>query len=312
MLDQLVIDVHVHFYASRREGREQVDPYEGWEFGKYPTPAFSSYDGVLKDVLANMEESGASKAFMVHFYLPLIDRYNLVTKLETSAEKERAFREFSAQHKHNLKRSNYWACELFKDHPELFPYVSIDPWTLSSQEAADHMTDLAKNHGAKGIKLHAPIQMFSMGDKRLWPTYEVCRDLGLGIVAHSGTSQGKVQYGDPRAFIPVYKNFPSLKLITAHLGNGSWRQALEVAQENPSAMFDICELIEWFGAPLAPTPEEFAQLIKDVGAHRVMLGSDFPWWSTKHVVEIIMGLPRLTLEEKAGIVGTNAARYFDL
>ena len=110
----------------------------------------------------------------------------------------------------------------------------------------------------------------------------------------------------------MYKNFPNLKLITAHLGNGSWRQTLEVAQENPSAMFDICELIEWFGAPLAPTPEEFAQLIRDVGAHRVMLGSDFPWWSTRHVLDIVMGLPVLTMEEKTGIVGENAARYFDL
>ena len=133
--------------------------------------------------------------------------------------------------------------------------------------------------------------------------------LGLGIVAHSGTSQGDVQYGDPQAFVPVYKNFPGLKLITAHLGNGSWKQTREVAKANPNAVFDTCELIEWFGAPLGPTPEDFARLIKDIGPERVMLASDFPWWSTKHVIDILMDLPILSREEKEGILGANAARY---
>ncbi|MBM3944363.1 MAG: hypothetical protein FJ317_02605 [SAR202 cluster bacterium] len=313
MANPLVIDVHVHFYASRREGRESVDPYVGWEFGKHPTPAFSKYDGVVDDVLANNKESGASKAFMVHFYLPFIDRYNHLKKLglkPTDAAGRRAIEEFSDMHRQNLKRSNYWACEVLKPHPQLFPYVFIDPWAFTPQEAADHMTDLAKNHGARGIKLHAPIQMFEMGDKRMWPTYEVCRDMGLGIVAHSGTSEGPVQYGDPRAFVPVYKSFPTLKLVTAHLGNGSWKQTRDVARENPNAMFDTCELIEWFGAPLGPTAREFAQLIKDIGPHRVLLASDFPWWSTKHVADIIMGLPVLSRQEKEGILGANAARYF--
>jgi len=309
MANPLVIDVHVHFFASRREGREQVNSYQGTEFGGPPVPPYCKYDGVLEDVLDNMKVSKASKAIMVHYYLGGLDRYSYVSKLPV-AKREQALKEFSATHKDALKRSNYWACEVLKPHKNLLPYVFVDPWILGPKDAADHLTDLAKRHGAKGIKLHAPSQMFSMGDKRMWPVYETCRDLDLGIIAHSGTSVGRTQYGDPKAFVPVLKAFPKLKLVMAHLGNGSWRQTVEVAKAQPNAVFDTCELIEWLGRPGSPTRQEFAQIIKDIGPQRVMLASDFPWWDTKHVADTVLGLPVLSTSEKEGILGANAARFF--
>ena len=41
---------------------------------------------------------------------------------------------------------------------------------------------------------------------------------------------------------------------------------------------EIYEIIEWTSGDLAPSDEQLAQLIKDVGPHRVMMGSDLPWY----------------------------------
>ncbi len=147
-----------------------------------------------------------------------------------------------------------------------------------------------------------------MGDAMMWPIYQTCLDLGIGIVAHSGHTEGEIQYGDARSFAPVYEAFPDLKLVMAHLGCGSWHQTREVAEAFPNAMFDCCEIMEWVGRGSAPTMGELGQLIKDVGPQRVMMASDFPCWTPAQSVERVMELPVLSTEEKEAIVGANAAR----
>ena len=98
----------------------------------------------------------------------------------------------------------------------------------------------------------------------------------------------------------------------AHLGNGSWRQTIELAKAHPNAIFDTSEISEWYGATLAPTPEQLARMIKEIGPERVMLGTDFPWWTPTHCAERIMDLPVLSQEEKEGILGANAARILGI
>ena len=41
--------------------------------------------------------------------------------------------------------------------------------------------------------------------------------------------------------------------------------------------FDCCEIIDWTGSPNGPSEVELARLIRDIGSHRVVMGSDFPW-----------------------------------
>ena len=104
----------------------------------------------------------------------------------------------------------------------------------------------------------------------------------------------------------MLKAFPDLRVVLAHLGGGVWGQALEIAQTYPNAYFDCCEIMEWTDSPNGPTPKQLGQLIKDIGPHRVMMGSDFPWYDLDHSIDRVMSLPVLSMEEKTGIVGANA------
>jgi predicted TIM-barrel fold metal-dependent hydrolase len=101
-------------------------------------------------------------------------------------------------------------------------------------------------------------------------------------------------------------------VVLAHLGGGSWRQTPALALAFPQVTFDLCEIVEWTGAPNAPTEEELALMIKQVGPERVMLGTDFPWYDLDRTVELVMKLPVLSTGEKEQILGANAVGLLDL
>jgi predicted TIM-barrel fold metal-dependent hydrolase len=106
--------------------------------------------------------------------------------------------------------------------------------------------------------------------------------------------------------------FPGLSVVLAHLGGGKWQDTLAVAQAFPNVAFDLCEIIEWAGAPKAPTPAELATLIRAIGPERVVLGSDYPWYEPAHTADLVLSLPVLSQAEKNAILGENAARILRL
>ena len=312
MASPLIIDTHMHLYPSKEEGRRNVTIYDGWEFeagGRLPR--YGKYGGDPEDGIAALDEAGADRAIFVQFDAGLPERGSRIAKLPrdlTEAARATEIGKINAEIAAGLRESNLWACQVGKDKPRLITYVCIDPHVMTPEENVAHLRDLVENHGAKGIKLHSVIQGFFMGDPRMWPVYEACIEMGLGIVAHSGSANVMDQYGDPFAFASVYERYPDLKLVMAHMGNGSWHQTKHFAEAYPNAMYDVCELIEWIDIGKGPTPKQFAQLIKDVGPDRVMLGTDFPWWDPIDCAERIMSLPLLAREEKEAILGENAVR----
>ena len=162
------------------------------------------------------------------------------------------------------------------------------------------------------MKIHPVIQRFEADDERLWPTFETCSELGLPVVAHSGPSLGPLQHGEPEAFASLLQRFPRLTLVLAHLGGGAWNQVEGFARDFPNAKFDCSEILFWTGADGGPTPDRLARLIQEVGTERVLLGSDFPWYSLDAALEKLDSLPQLSDDEKEAIAGLNAARLLGL
>jgi predicted TIM-barrel fold metal-dependent hydrolase len=110
----------------------------------------------------------------------------------------------------------------------------------------------------------------------------------------------------PEAFIPVLDEHPRLKLVLAHLGGGAWRSIATVAERFEQVWFDLSEINAWTGAELAPTSAELAELIRTVGTHRVLAGSDFPWYEPADMVARVRALPGLDDAEVEAILGQNA------
>jgi uncharacterized protein len=297
--DPVRIDVHMHLYPSKEAGAREKAAYEIWEYGAGPDVAFSRFDGDVDDAMIAMREAGYVHAVVVNLFAVA-----LLAQDDRTAGPVR--------HAERLVESNRWACEAAAGHPELTAFVAADPAVLGGEEGAAHLRELVEERGARGIKIHPVAQEFMPDDPRMEPIYRTCVDLGLGVLSHSGAARGGKRFGEPAAFAPVLEGFPDLTLILAHLGGAAWRQTVDLARAFPQVSFDLCEIVEWAGAPNAPGRDELGRMIRDVGPDRVMLGTDFPWYDLDRTVELVMDLPALGLEEREAILGANAARILHL
>jgi predicted TIM-barrel fold metal-dependent hydrolase len=315
MAEPIKVDSHVHLYRTAEAGVADKQAYEIWEYGKKADVCFSDYSGTVKDIVEAMAIAGVSKSVLLCLFMGRRARDSTIAQLPhrlNDAERRKAIGEIDADLANRIKAVNRWGCELARDHPQIVPFITADVTVLSRDEAATHAREMVESHGARGVKLHGAMQGFSMSDERLWPLYAACQELGVPVVGHSGPDREGAGFAEPRAFGEMLRAFPRLRVVLAHVGGATWQQALEIAELYPNAYFDCCEVIEWTGAPNAPSVNELGWLIKNIGANRVMMGSDFPWYDLDHTVERVMELPLLSIEEKEGILGANAVRILNL
>ena len=276
---------------------------------------FSEYGGYLEELLKAMEDAGASRAVVVNLFFESRARSRAVAQLPENLDedqKQEELRAIDAGLGEELKAKNRWVCGVAAKYPQLVPFINTDPRLLRVDEAEAHIRDMVDHQGAKGIKLHPPVQGFHMHDERMRPIFQLCVELGLPVIAHSGPSKGVDQHAEPRAFAETLKAFPELRLVLAHMGGAAWRQMTKIAQKFPNVYFDCSEIIEWTGSPNGPTDRQLAQLILKVGSERVMMGSDFPVYDIDHNVARVMALPLLSASQKEAILGANAMRILSL
>jgi uncharacterized protein len=210
-----------------------------------------------------------------------------------------------------LRSYNEWILQTAGRSPHLTPLIAADPSVLGGRAGAEHLRR-ATEAGAKGIKIHPVLQGFFPGDPGMDAIYSLCEELELTVLSHSGSARSAPQYADPFAFSGVMEAHPRLHLLLAHLGGASWHQVRDFAAAFPTVSFDLCEIIAWTGAPDAPTADELGLLIRDIGADRVLFGTDFPWYDLDRTIDQLMELPHLSDEERRGILGENAIRRMGL
>jgi predicted TIM-barrel fold metal-dependent hydrolase len=315
MTEPVTVDTHVHFYGDNKQYLLSKATYEVWEYGPKENVHSSAYGGDPEDILRAMDAAGASKAVMINLFAVSRLRDRAIADLPEGfdeRQKQEAINKIDASMGERLKLTNRWCCDVAEKYSQLVPFIATDPWVLGVEEALDHIREMVDKRGAKGIKVHQGLQRFYLHDERMLPICRFCIEMELPILAHSGLLREAEQYTEPRAYAEVLKTFPKLRLVLAHLGGGAWRQTPEIAQAYSNVYFDCCEIIEWTGAPNAPTDRELAQLILDVGSERVMMASDFPWYDIGHAAERIMELPLLSKEQKEAILGANAMRILKL
>lgn len=286
-----IVDCHVHLYRSAEEGERGKIGYEIWEYGPFEGVPFSSASGDVESALAAMAAAGVS-------WVVVANLHDVPRPGVPPAEDLRAF--------------NHWLCDLAGADPRFVPLIAVDPNTMAVDETVRHLREMVVERGARGIKLHPPLQRIDFVDRRLWPLFEACVELDVVVLSHSGPSRDGSGIGEPDAFRPLLDAYPDLRIVLAHMGGAAWRQLPGIARDYPAVMFDCCEIVHWLGAPKAPSVEAFVELVRAVGPERVMMGSDFPWYDVEATVERIRALPGLTEAEQAAILGGNAVRFFRL
>jgi predicted TIM-barrel fold metal-dependent hydrolase len=314
MSELVKVDVHMHLYDSTASGEWWKAGYEIFEYGEKDGVTFSRYSGTVDDAVKAMGEAGFAHGVAVN--LLSVDLFRLEAESLLPAElpeqdRAREVERIDATMADRFRAFNRWLVDSVADVPQITPFVGVDPTALTPHENVEHLQEMA-GRGAKGIKLHPVVQRFEPADPLMRPVYEACRDMDLTVLSHTGSAKGGERYAEPAGFAQVLRDLPGLRLLLAHLGGGRWQQTTDLAAAFPDLVFDLCEIIEWTGAPNAPTTEQLASMIKEIGPDRVMLGTDFPWYDLDHTVDLVMDLPVLATEEKEAILGPNAVRILGL
>ncbi len=157
------------------------------------------------------------------------------------------------------------------------PFVSIDP--TRGPEAVREARRLVAA-GARGLKLHPPLQQFFANDPIAYPLYEVFAEAKLPVLLHTGHSGigtgmpggGGVRqkYGNPMTIDDVAVDFPDLKIILAHPSFPWQDEAISVCLHKPTVYIDLSG---WSPKYFSATLIQYANsLLKN----KVLFGSDYP------------------------------------
>ena len=181
---------------------------------------------------------------------------------------------------------------------------------------------LAARLGLKAVKIHPYFQNHDFDDPAYLHLMEAAGELGLIVVAHTGTDLGYP--GLYRCTTPmianVLKSLRGVKLVLAHMGGcGNWEDILEVVADSDVMLdcaYSLGCTLDMEGKPMAGMPslltaEQFMAMEKVLGPERILFGTDSPWMDQRHTLDLFLALP-LSPEAQARILYQNALELYGL
>lgn len=193
---------------------------------------------------------------------------------------------------------NKYTYEAVRRHPDrLIGFAMTAPWIREDYIEVLHRE--IEEYGFKGIKIHANSCSFKMtGVNTISPIFEVARGYDIPVLAYSGDELVAV----PHSFIPIAKAFPDVKIIMAHSGfMQNTPEAITVAKECPNIYL----------AHESGISGGLASSVEELGAERVLMGTDSPYWDFEvQIKKIEVAVP--DLEDRRKIMGENMAKMLKL
>ncbi len=235
-----------------------------------------------------------------------------------------------------LKLSQVYNDSLAAAHQQ-YPTRFLGLMTLPMQApefAVKEIERAAKLPGIKGVYIATAINGRNLDDKAFWPVYERCEAMNLPLLLHPinpvGAERMKSYYlrnfiGNPvdtgiaaasLIFGGVMDAFPKLDVVLPHAGGitpiliGRWDHGSSVRPETKHMTKAPSTYLRRFHYDtISHSPQIMANIVKQVGADRVVLGSDHPAdMSLERPVDFVESIPELSRSERELILGGNAKR----
>ena len=284
-----MIDFHTHTQPSVAAAEE----FFGW-IGLPQT-----HRGDIDDLFANMDANGIEKTLIV----PWLPAQDLVAALIAKGEtREAAVAQIIAR----WSALNAWAASMARTYPDrIYAIVGVEP-ILMSPEAIEAEIALRLSEGACGIKI-APIFLDApVTDPRVRLVWDIARRHDVFILSECGAhgTMGHEAWGHPRHLDRVVAEYPDVRLLLAHLGQGAEDVVAELTHKYPNVYTDLSLRLVGIGTPGHWTQEEAVRVIRDIGTDRVIYGTNYPIVDVAAFAETFRALP-LTKDEHEAIGSRN-------
>jgi aminocarboxymuconate-semialdehyde decarboxylase len=219
-------------------------------------------------------------------------------------------------------------------------FAALATLPLNDPEASMAELDRAFGQlGFKGVMLHSNVNGVALSDRRFWPLYEKANDWHAVFYIHPSFPVGVEAMTDywlmpligfpfdttlaaaKIVFSGVVENFPNIRWVLGHLGGAipylaerldrgyfAFRECRENIKTPPS---EYLKKFYYDTVNFDVKALEFA--ISFAGADHLVAGSDYPHQigSLEKMVSTIKKL-NISAQEKAGILGENAAKLLEL
>ena len=150
--------------------------------------------------------------------------------------------------------------------------------------------------GMKGVKLHCDLSAIPYDDARTFPILERAGELNVPVLLHTGEdSIAAAQH--------VASKFTDTNFIFAHIGNKAWKQTARFARERKNVFLCLSGLVFERGF--------LEEAVRQVGAERVLFGSDFVMVNPMINLSIVEG-SELSAHDKENILALNIERLLRL
>lgn len=207
--------------------------------------------------------------------------------------------------------TNEFVYSLVQQYPtRLINFACVVP---TEREAPEQLEHAVREYGARGLKLHPPLQNFSLLDPRIFPTIRKAIELDIPILIHTGpiySRDVRIRLGDPFDVDDLALTFPDAKLVIGH-GNPLGPDPVIVAK-HPNVYMDTTAVFPHVARMIPAVGEETIRWLR--GPDRLLYGSDGNAIQTPRFAENIEPVRAMNVsdEVKAKVLGGNAAKLLKL
>jgi predicted TIM-barrel fold metal-dependent hydrolase len=137
--------------------------------------------------------------------------------------------------------SNEVVAGVHERHPGRFiPFAGAD--ILRGMRAVRELEELVRHRGFRGLSLRPFMLDLPCDDRRYYPFYAKCVELGVPVSIHSSANWTQVRHselGHPRHIDTVACDFPELTIIVSHGGYPWVLEAVQLAWKHPGVYLEL-------------------------------------------------------------------------
>ncbi|MFQ6015937.1 MAG: amidohydrolase family protein [Anaerolineae bacterium] len=211
-------------------------------------------------------------------------------------------------------RALNWAVqEMAQRYPDHFiGYCTVDP--AADDDMVAVVSEAVEEHGMRGVNLQPWAYRVKANDRRFYPLYARCAELGLPVTVHTGvnfSTDRSIDFGRPLYLDQVACDFPELVLVANH-GGWPWvAEMMAVAWKHPQVYVEIGGIAPKYLALPGSGWETLMQFANSVLQDQVLFATDWPLIPFDRAVCEFNQLP-LKESVKEKILYKNAARLLGL
>jgi len=128
-----------------------------------------------------------------------------------------------------------------------------------------------------GMKLHADSHKTPLTDSAYQMFFEYLNERKMPVLMHTW---GESEFNNVSHVAEIARRYPDVILICGHSFSGNWLEGAKISKDYPNLYYELTAVMDDRGA--------IEIICENAGSHRVLFGTDLPWFDTHHGIGAVL------------------------